>query len=219
MKRLTNRFNFVKTLFIAAQLLLFVQQYPAHASSQQINTPAGTLLLGGEQILNKVSCRLGNDNFEVVLTSPTTDIAEDDVTLWFVKAGQAVRANPGKLGYIAFLPAILKITPICDAVASVPLPKGLMAIPLFLSGRPDLDSLAVAVYNPTSHKVMKYEILRRYYGEEAHLVATKNGFSYLAVSSQTNDSPEGLEETWLNITWNGKQLVKRWDHSRPKVRH
>ena len=172
-----------------------------------------------EKVIDRVLCNFGKRQVEMVLTSPSGDSLADDTTLWFVQSGQAVVANAGNPGYVDFPFIKPKTNSICDRASVFKLAKGCIAVPLFLSDRPNLDLLAVAVYDPQAHKVLKYRIMKSYYSKEPRIRTIKNGFSYMAVSAQPNDSPEGIVETWLNVTWDGKNLVKKWDHSRAEVRH
>jgi len=212
---------FGKSIFIFAAVfsMSVVLVQTTCANSEKSEKHSVTPPFRGEKILSKSSCKLSSAEFEMILTSPNGESIEDDTTLWFTQPGQAMGANRKKLGYIALIPVSSKIPSICDAAAAFPLPKGRIAVPLFLSNRPDLDLLAVAVYDPHKNVISYYSVLERYYGEMPTLAAIKGGFSFLAVSADPNDSPEGLVETWMNVTWDGKKMLKKWDRSRAEVRH
>jgi hypothetical protein len=168
-------------------------------------------------VIAKTLCSLREEKFEVMLISPSGDELEDDTNIWFSHSAQVVNANPSNPGYIAFIPAIS--TTICTDVAAFEVPGNSVMVPFFLSNRPDLDFVAVAIYNPNTARVLKYSVLERYYGKMPTLRFIKDGFSYRAVSSQYDDSPTGLVESWLNVTWDGRNITKKWDASRGKVRH
>jgi hypothetical protein len=222
MTKASNKIAFWAILltFLVVAICTLVMQIPkAHANSLRTETVTEFYPVKNEILLERTSCRLGDKEFELAFTSPTGDVLEDDTTLWFVQSGQAVKANPGKPGYIALFADIPKSTLICQAAAVFELSKGYLAVPLYVSNRPGLNLLSVAVYDLKNNKVLEYAILEKYYGENPKLRPIKRGFSYMAVSAQPNDSTEGLVETWLDITWNGKKLVQKWDRTLSKVRH
>jgi hypothetical protein len=218
-----NRFLslFSKSVFISAASfsMSVVLVQTTCASSEKSENHSAAPPFRGEKVLSKSSCKLTNAEFNIILTSPSGESIEDDTTLWFTQQGQVMAANRKKLGYIAFIPVSSTVPSICDTAAAFPLPKGRIAVPLFLSNRPDLDLLAVAVYDPHRKVISYYAVLERYYGEMPTLAAIKGGFSFMAVSAQPNDSPEGLVETWMNVTWDGKKTLKKWNRSRGEVRH
>lgn len=211
--------HFTMVLLITTVTILLTYLPLVYAESPQKNEKAEITSFSNEKVVDKTSCHLGGSIFELVLASPSGEATEDDTTVWFVQAGKAEKANPNSPNYISLLPALPKDNLICREAAAVQVQKSYIAVPFFVSGRPGLDYLSVAVYDFQKNKVETYEVLNKYFGGTPQINLTKNGFSYLAVFAQPNDGVEGLVEMWLNITWDGKQLIKKWDRSRPVVRH
>jgi hypothetical protein len=203
--------NLVSLILFGSSLPLLISSIVYAKQAQQFNK---------DTVIEKSACSLRNMDFTVYLTSPSGDSLEDDTNIWFAVSGKYACGNPGRPGYLALLPTSSGFpTIICQNAAAFEVHDDKVAVPLFLSNRPSLDTLAVVIYDPHTNDVLSYTILGEYYGERPAVVAIKGGFSFRAVYAQPNDSPKGLVEKWLNVTWDGKKIIKKWDSSRKELKH
>ncbi len=180
--------------------------------------------------IQSARCRVEGADFQVLLASPSGAPDAGDLELRFLQLGDAeattavVEERPSAF---RFVPAVAGASPaVCDQVAAAALPEGRALVLVRASRGAQLDWLAAAVYDTRAREVIAWQILPEVYTEPLQIQALGPeqgpGFSVFAVSFWSGDRPEGeprgMVESWLDLTFDGKNVVTRWDHERGDLR-
>jgi len=173
-------------------------------------------------VMDQDFCHAGTNDFKMVLLSPSGEAQEDDMQLEFVQEKQSIVANP-EPDWLQLVPVSPNVPSLCQKTMAAALNDGKVLVMLTSDGRPGLWHWVAAVYDPSQRKVLAWQTLAFVYQHDEKdspkFQAIPHGLSVLAVSAKPDDGDQGLVETWMNVTFDGRHIRTAWDRARPEIRH